>query len=135
MNPYSEILDNVIEYNKNITIISGIFDITKDEEQWSSKSGKLIKTIKNFSKDSYWVILGNGNHDMISESISELICEVDIEGEYQIWVVFTYCGGEYDNEGHCTMRGYLEIEHVKYELIQTIEQRNRELKLNKLLLF
>ena len=52
---------------------------------------------------------------------------------YEIKLLLKYIPGDYDEYGRCTMRDYLEIEHIELEFISTFESRDREQKLNQIL--
>jgi predicted SprT family Zn-dependent metalloprotease len=65
--------------------------------------------------------------------MSEFVCDVDKDGEYEFKAVLKWVPGEYDERGCSTMRDYLEVEHIEFNLIQTFQQRERQSKLDEIL--
>lgn len=125
---FDELIDDVIDLGKKYTIISGYCDVINHESQHH-------KCIKKIDKDSYYTIIGCFDDEMIEECISEYEIDYDeiIEGEYNFYAVFTYDGGDVDEYGRYTMRPYLEVEYIRWDFIQTFEQRDRDFKLNQIL--
>ena len=123
---HKQMLEGILEMNKQYVVISGIGDII-------FLHGTPIFT--NFTKDNYWVILGNhSNDDMIIESMTVDGAEhVDREGEYSFDAILKYVPGDYDEYGRCTMRDYLEIAYIDLKFNQTFEQRERQSRLDELL--
>lgn len=131
---YKQILEDVLELDESITIIKGFSDIITIPDP-NKKIGFFPeeKIFKDFNKDSFWVVMGRGGEDLIIESMSDFSCNVDKEGEYEFKAVLRWIPGEYDEYGRCTMRDYLEVEHIEFNFIQTFQQRERESKLNEIL--
>ena len=127
---HKQMLENILEMNKRYVVISGIGDVI-------FLHGTPIFT--NFTKDNYWVILGNhSNDDMIIEAMidgapEQKAVDVDREGEYSFDAILKYVPGDYDEYGRCTMRDYLEIAYIDLKFNQTFLQRERELKLGEVL--
>lgn len=130
---YKGILDDILELDDRITIITGYGDVIKDSTKAPSL-GYLPEEMmfKEFNKDSYWVVMGRGTEEMIIETISEVVCDVDKEGEYEFKAVLKWIPGEYDH-GYCTMRDYLEVAYIEFNFIQTFQGRERQLKLDSII--
>lgn len=122
---HKQMLEDILEMNRKYVVISGTGDII-------FLHGTPI--FKNFTKDSYFVILGNhSNDDMIIEAMTvDGADHVDKEGEYSFDAILKYIPAEYDEYG-CTMRDYLEIAYIELKFNQTFLQRERELKLGEVL--
>lgn len=133
---YKQILEDILELDERITIIRGFGDVIIDPLK-ARTLGYLPDELifKDFKSDSYWVILGRGTDEMIIETMSEVVCEVEREGEYEFKAVLKWIPGEYDERGRCIMRDYLELEHIEFHFIQTFLEREREGKISDLLDF
>ena len=131
---YKQILEDVLELDEQITIIRGISDIIMDPLK-SHPLGYLPeeRIFKDFNKDSFWIVMGRGTEELIVESMSESVCDVDRDGEYEFKAILKWVTGDYDEYGRCTMRDYLEVEHIEFDFIQTFQQRERQLKLDEIL--
>lgn len=131
---YKQILEDILELDERITIIRGISDIIMDPLK-SHPLGYLPeeRIFKDFNKDSFWIVMGRGTEELIVESMSETVCDVDRDGEYEFKAILKWVPGDYDERGCPTMRDYLEVEHIEFELIQTFQQRERQLKLDEIL--
>jgi hypothetical protein len=130
---YKQILEDILELDERITIIRGISDIIMDPLRhplWYLPEERIFK---DFNKDSFWIVMGRGTDELIVESMSEFVCDVDKDGEYEFKAVLKWVPGEYDERGCPTMRDYLEVEHIEFNLIQTFQQRERQSKLDKIL--
>ena len=126
------LLDDVIDIGKTYTIISGVVDVDNYYNSLGTYQGN-IKKIKKFNEESYYQLIGNAPDEMIIETMLESDCEVDKSGEYEFYAVLSYVEGETDDCGRYTMRDYLEIAHIRWNLIQTFEQRDRQYKLDQIL--
>jgi hypothetical protein len=91
------------------------------------------RIFKDFNKDSFWVVMGRGTEELIVEAMSEYVCDVDRDGEYEFKAILKWIPGDYDERGCPTMRDYLEVEHIEFNLIQTFQQRERQSKLDEIL--
>ena len=131
---YKQILEDVLELDEQITIIRGISDIIMDPLK-SHPLGYLPeeRIFKDFNKDSFWIVMGRGTEELIIEAMSECVCDVDRDGEYEFKAILKWVPGDYDEYGRCTMRDYLEVEHIEFNLIQTFQQRERQSKLDEIL--
>ena len=125
---YKQILEDILELDERITIIRGFGDVIKHSFHFIPEM-----MFKEFTKDNYWVVMGRGTDEMIVETMSESVCEVDCEGEYEFKCVLKWIPGEYDERGRCIMRDYLEVEHIEFDFIQTFQQRERQEKLDLVL--
>ena len=123
---YKQILEDVLELDEQITIIRGISDIIMDPLK-SHPLGYLPeeRIFKDFNKDSFWIVMGRGTEELIVESMSECVCDVDRDGEYEFKAILKWVPGDYDD--------YLEVEHIEFNLIQTFQQRERQSKLDEIL--
>lgn len=126
---YKEILDDILELDKSITVIKGFGDVILCISE-PSMGSYLFKDIK---EDNFWVIMGRGNSDMIIDALSEYELDVDRDGEWEFSAVLKWVPGEYDECGRCTMRDYLYVEHIELNFIQSFKQRERQLKLDEIL--
>lgn len=129
---YDNLLEDIKDISKRYTIIQGIFDIKKRD---IIINGNHISTefyISNI-KNSYWVLIGNDNEEMIVDCLEDFIPKVEREGEYFIECILSNVGPEYTDSG-INMQGYLDIEYIKYQFQQSFEEREREIKLTELLL-
>lgn len=133
---YKQILEDILELDERITIIRGFADVVIDPLKARTLGYLPDEMIfKDFKSDSYWVILGRGTDEMIIETMSEAVCEVEREGEYEFKAVLKWIPGEYDERGRCIMRDYLEVEYIEFHFIQTFLERERESKISDLLDF
>jgi hypothetical protein len=122
---YKQILEDVLEIQESITVIIGYADITNN--------AAYHYYFKDLTNESFWIVIGRGDDNPILESLNELQCDVDMEGEYEFKAVLKHIPGDYDDYGRCTMRDYLEVEYIEFNLIQTFKERERESKLSKIL--
>lgn len=131
---YKQILEDILELDNEITIIRGISDIIMDPLK-SHPLGYLPeeRIFKDFNKDSFWIVMGRGTDELIVEAMSEAVCDVDRDGEYEFKAILKWIPGDYDERGCPTMRDYLELEHIEFNLIQTFQQRERQSKLDEIL--
>ena len=131
---YKQILEDILELDEQVTIIRGISDIIMDPLK-SHPLGYLPeeRIFKDFNKDSFWIVMGRGTDELIVEAMSEYVCDVDRDGEYDFKAILKWVPGDYDEYGRCTMSSYLEVEHIEFNLIQTFQQRERQSKLDEIL--
>ena len=131
---YKQILEDIIELDERITVIRGFGDVIIDPSKARTLGYLTDEMIfKDFKSDNYWVIMGRGTDELIVETMSDVVCEVDIEGEYEFKAVLKWVPGDYDERGCPTMRDYLEVEHIEFDFIQTFQQRERQEKLDLVL--
>lgn len=131
---YKQILEDVLEFDEQITIIRGFGDVIIDPSK-ARTLGYLPEEMifKEFKSDNYWVVMGRGTEELIIEAMSEYVCDVDRDGEYEFKAILKWVPGDYDERGCPTMRDYLEVEHIEFDFIQTFQQRERQLKLDEIL--
>lgn len=129
---YDQLIDDILDINDRFTLIRGYSDIIKQEIKLGSYSESIFR-FKNIKSDDYWTIIGNQDEKMILESLNDLEFEVNREGEYEFIILFKYNSAEFES-GAMITPGYLEATEQKLTFIQTFEQREREEKLNDLLI-
>lgn len=125
---YKQILEDILELDERVTIIRGFGDIISKVTNKYGTCGFL-----NIKEDNFWIILGRGDYNMIIESFQDYEIPVDREGEYEFKAILKWIPGDYDEYGRCTMRDYLEVEHIDLDFIQTFQQRERQQKLDLIL--
>ena len=123
---YKQILEDILELDERITIIRGFGDVIKHSFHFIPEM-----MFKEFTKDNYWVVMGRGSDEMIVESMSSLVCEVEREGEYEFKAVLKWVPSEYDEWGRCILCDYLEVEHIEFNFQQTFLERERHSKLDQ----
>ena len=128
---YKQILEDILELDERITIIRGFGDVIVDPLK-ARTLGYLPEEMmfKEFKSDNYWVVMGRGTDELIIEAMSEAVCDVEMEGEWEFSAILKWIPGEYDEYGRCTMRDYLEVQHIEFKFIQTFKQRERQEKLD-----
>ena len=124
---YKELIEDIKDLSKTITIIEGVVDVFFD------KNGNFyhIKDVKN----SYWVIIGNTPEEDIENCLMEYLRDdiifdesgLDGEGEYHFEAVLKY------DQGDDYSRGYWYIDYIEFHFQQTFLEREREKKLLELL--
>ena len=133
----SELFQEIMDIHDNWIAIVGCIDIIYFRYRFSVKteynSVDTNRLANRLSNDDFYIIIGKGNTDMIIETLSEHEFEVGKEGFYEIKSLLKWTPGDYDEYGRCTMRDYLEIEHIELNFISTFEARDREYKLNQIL--
>ena len=133
----SELFQEIMDIHDNWTAIVGCIDIVKLDNNFTIKrpynSDKVNKLANDFTQDDFWTIIGKGQPELIIEALNEYDFEVDREGFYEIKALFKWIPGDYDEYGRCTMRDYLDIEHIELNFISTFEARDRDSKLDKIL--
>ena len=122
---YKQILDDIIELDERITVIRGFGDVIIDPSKARTLGYLPDEMIfKDFKSDNYWVIMGRGTDELIVETMSDVVCEVDIEGEYEFKAVLKWIPA-YER--------LFRIEHIEFNFIQTFQQRERQSKLDEIL--
>jgi len=124
---YKQILEDILELDEKVTIIRGFGDVIIDPSK-ARTLGYLPEEMifKEFKSDNYWIVMGRGTDELIVEAMSEAVCEVEREGEYEFKAILKWVPGDYDERGCPTMRDYLEVEHIEFDFIQTFQQRERQ---------
>lgn len=129
---YDELIDDILEIDENYTLIRGYGDIENILVKIGSYTENIFQ-LKNIKKDNFHIIIGRCDEDDIIENLKEESFDVEREGEYEFIFLFKYIEAEFES-GHMIMRGYYEIIESRLQFIQTFEERERELKLNEILL-
>ena len=133
----SELFQEIMDIHDNWTAIVGCIDIVKLDNNFTIKrpynSDKVNKLANDFTQDDFWTIIGKGQPELIIEALNEYDFEVDREGFYEIKALLKWIPGDYDDYGRCTLRDYLDIEHIDLNFISTFEARDRDSKLDKIL--
>jgi len=113
----SELFQEIMDIHDNWTAIVGCIDIVKLDNNFTIKrpynSDKVNKLANDFTQDDFWTIIGKGQPELIIEALNEYDFEVDREGFYEIKALLKWIPGDYDEYGRCTMRDYLDIEHIE----------------------
>ena len=118
---YKEIMDYVFEISENMSVIIGYADITR-------RDGYSSLYFKDLTKDSFWVVLGNGDSESILQNLLHWECDVELDGEYEFKAILKYYSGDYS----VGESGFWEISHIEFKLVQTIIERERNSKLDYL---
>ena len=133
----SELFQEIMYIHDNWTAIVGCIDIVKLDNNFTIKrsynSDKVNKLANDFTQDDFWTIIAKGPPELIIEALNEYDFEVDREGFYEIKALLKWIPGDYDEYGRCTLRDYLDIEHIELNFISTFEARDRDSKLDKIL--
>lgn len=133
----SELFQEIMDIHDNWTAIIGCIDIVYFDTRFTCKSeyrSADVHPLSNqISDGDFYTIIGKANSDMIIDALNEYEFEVDREGFYEIKALLKWIPGDYDEYGRCTMRDYLDIEHIELNFISTFEARDRESKLDKIL--
>jgi hypothetical protein len=115
MRDFSETFDDIMELEKNLIFLKGSADI-KD---------------KQMIDNQWWNVLGKSLDEAITEFFQETEFDFsDGEWEYDMVLRIT---PTYYHEGRISEPSYLEEEWSRFKFIQTFEQRDREVSLNKIL--
>lgn len=134
-----EFFQEILDIHDNWTAIIGCIDIVHFNDEFAIKNGLINKSKINplsneVTNEDFYIIIGKGQSEMIIDALTEYYFEVNREGFYEIKALLKWIPGDYDEYGRCTLRDYLEIEHIELKFISTFESRNREGKLNQILL-
>lgn len=116
MDNFGDFIENIRETSKRYVIICGFTDI---------KDAALVNTI-------HYIMLGYADEKDIKEALLYIEELPEIEGEYEFDIVFRWVPDDYDNMGRVAIRGYLEENYTKFNLIQTLTQRERQEKIDNL---
>lgn len=127
---YKELISDIKELQKDITIIEGIVDL---QETKASYNNEIEYKMNNY-ESNFWVILGNAIEEDINMCLEDSGFDLRNdsligEGEYHFEAVLKYDKGDYISSD----RGYWYIEYIEFHFHQTLLERDREEKLSKLL--
>lgn len=120
---YKDVMNELDELSSDFTLVYGNFDLIKSNNYFTPKKESI----------DFFIKAGNGNEDLILESIFDFEFQPDREGFYQFKLLMTYDGGQYDSYGRCECRSFMEIQHCEIDFICSFEAREREMKINDLL--
>jgi hypothetical protein len=120
---YKELIEDIKDVVKNLTIVEGIVDIHlyTSVEYPIHKKYYGVKDAKN----SFWILIGHADEEEIKECIEDFTFKSDMvqcEGEYHFNAVLKYD----KDDGY---RGYWYIDYMEVNLQQTFVEREREEKL------
>lgn len=125
---YKELIEDIKDITKNLTIVEGIVDIHLYTGIAYPPTNKKYYEVKD-AKNNFWIIIGNALEEEIKECIEDFTFKEDMvecEGEYHFNAVLKYD----KDDGY---RGYWYIDYMEVDLQQTFVEREREYKLNTLL--
>lgn len=125
---YKELIEDIKDITKNLTIVEGIVDIHLYTGIAYPPTNKKYYEVKD-AKNNFWIIIGNALEEEIKECIEDFTFKEDMvecEGEYHFNAVLKYD----KDDGY---RGYWYIDYMEVDLQQTFIEREREYKLNTLL--
>ena len=120
---YKELIEDIKDITKNLTIVEGIVDIHfyTSVEYPTNKKYYGVKDAKN----SFWTLIGHADEEEIKECIEDFTFKPDMvqsEGEYHFNAVLKYD----KDDGY---RGYWYIDYMEVNLQQTFVEREREEKI------
>ena len=139
---YKETLEDILELDESgIVVVSGYGDLIL--HKWNAYNVNNPNPIYTFRfkdfkelKESIWIKFGRADIDQVVGALMDnnehQLSDKSIEGEYSFDMIFKWVPAEYD-EHRLMSPGYLELEYTNWKFIQTFEQREREIKLNKIL--
>ncbi len=125
---YKELIEDIKDIAKSLTIVEGIVDIHLYAGIAYPPTDKKYYEIKD-AKNSFWILIGNAYEEEIKECLEDFTFKqdmVDREGEYHFNAVLKYD----KDDGYS---GYWYIDYIEISLQQTFEEREREGKLSVLL--
>lgn len=135
---HKDMIETVEDYTKYFTIIKGLTDIIQYEYDVPDVLGtsgqiKTIVTDQYTLKDNhYWVILGKLPDETINDIINDDNFKktdgIHREGYYQYTACIYYKQHTYEEP----TEGY--IDYIEFQFIESFQERNREFKLNQLLI-
>ena len=120
---YKELIEDIKDITKNLTIVEGIVDIHfyTSVEYPTNKKYYGVKDAKN----SFWTLIGHADEEEVKECIEDFTFKPDMvqsEGEYHFNAVLKYD----KDDGY---RGYWYIDYMEVNLQQTFVEREREEKI------
>jgi len=131
---YEELIDDAIEFNKKYTILTGVIDVVNKYDKLSSKLHPAVEfVIHEINDNSFWVVSGYPDIEMIKDAFIDLDVNVDRDGEYDFKALLLYESGDCDEFGRIIGRAYLYVEYINLTFIQSFESRERESKINSIL--
>lgn len=124
---WKETLDFVFELDESVVIVIGYCDV-------------VDKQFVNLTQDSFWRVLGRGEDKEVYEALLDFDFNSPpigttgqfVDGEYQFKAVLKWEPTEY-HENRMVYPSYLYVDYIDAKLIRTIQQREREDKINQTL--
>jgi hypothetical protein len=124
---WKETLDFVFELDESVVIVIGYCDV-------------VDKQFVNLTQDSFWRILGRGDDKEVYEALLDFDFNSPpigttgqfVDGEYQFKAVLKWESAEY-HENRMVYPSYLYVDYMDAQLIRTIQQREREDKIDQTL--
>lgn len=124
---WKETLDFVFELDESVVIVIGYCDV-------------VDKQFKDLTQDSFWRVLGRGDDKEVYQALLDFDFNSPpiettgqfVDGEYQFKAVLKWEPTEY-HENRMVYPSYLYVDYIDAQLIRTIQQREREDKINQTL--
>lgn len=124
---WKETLDFVFELDESVVIVIGYCDV-------------VDKQFKDLTQDSFWRVLGRGDDKEVYQALLDFDFNSPpiettgqfVDGEYQFKAVLKWEPSEY-HENRMVYPSYLYVDYIDAKLIRTIQQREREDKINQTL--
>ena len=124
---WKETLDFVFELDESVVIVIGYCDI-------------IDKQFKELTQDSFWRVLGRGDDKEVYRALLDFDFNSPpigttgefVDGEYQFKAVLKWGPADY-YENRMVYTSYLYVDYIDAQLIRTIQQREREDKINQTL--
>lgn len=124
---WKETLDFVFELDESVVIVIGYCDV-------------VDKQFKDLTQDSFWKVLGRGDDEEAYQALLDFDFNSPpigttgefVDGEYQFKAVLKW---EQYHGNQMVYPSYLYVDYIDAQLIRTIQQREREDKINQTLDF
>ena len=124
---WKETLDFVFELDESVVIVIGYCDVVN-------------KQFVNLTQDSFWRVLGRSDDKEVYQALLDFDFNSTpigttgqfVDGEYQFKAVLKWEPSEY-HENRMIYPSYLYVDYIDVKLIRTIQQREREDKINQTL--
>ena len=128
---HKEMIESVEEYTRNHTLIKGYCNVVIDENATKSSSYKNYKHEYKVKDNSFWVVLGNSDDELINNIFNDSDFTendgIEREGCYEYNAAVYYQSSTWEEPGESY------IDYIDFTFIETFEAREREIKLNQLL--
>ncbi len=122
-----EMIDNIEDYIKRFTIVSGMCDIVRKDVGMYSAPGSDYSVTNN----DYWIVLGNLSDEAIVEVFDDSYFGLDDgitrEGCYEYKASIYYESGTWNESAE------LYIDYIDFVFVETFESRLRSERLEILL--
>lgn len=113
---FQELIELVDDFSKNHSAIRGYVDVIENHGVMQLKD-----------TDCFYVMFGPSNDELIKDILSEYTPEVEKPGVYEFDAII------YVDHGGWNEPSEYYVDWSNWKFIQTIESRDREIKLNELL--